>query len=327
MLHIRLFGGTGVLGEGRVLGPGDFGGVKPRRVLEALALSRGGVVSHGRLIDVLWGEHPPPDHTATLQSYVSVLRRCIQPGVPPRRSAVRTVHGGYLLDPAAARTDLDLFDLLVARADTAPTRTALDLLDRASELASAELLTAADDAYWAEPVRVDYRGHAVRAALRGAELALGPEGGPEATQAAVRLTQRALGLDQYCEPAWRLLMRALGASGRRDAALRAYRDCRRRLADDLGVEPAPETQAALRQLVGERGGPARTPTWESGDLGSVLGAVFDLFEGGVPRRGGVNGVGGREAGARLRGVDHSVEVLIGLLRRFGVGQYPLAAGG
>jgi DNA-binding SARP family transcriptional activator len=140
MLHVRLFGTTRVLDGNRVLGPGDFGGLKPRRILEALALHRGHQVSKDRLVDVLWANRPPADHTATLESYVSVLRRRLQPGTPARHSAIRTVPRGYLLDPNIARTDLDLFDELVARADTCTDTGARRLLDRASALASTELL-------------------------------------------------------------------------------------------------------------------------------------------------------------------------------------------
>jgi DNA-binding SARP family transcriptional activator len=285
MLHVRLFGTTCVLDGARVLGPGDFGGLKPRRILEALALHRGHQVSKDRLADVLWANQPPPDHMATLESYVSVLRRKLQPGTPARRSAIRTVPRGYLLDPSIARTDLDLFDELIAGADNSADAGAWRLLDRASALASTDLLASPDETQWAEPIRADYRQRAVGAALRAAELALRTG---DADYAA-RLAGRAVSLNALCEPGWRLVMRAHVATGRRDAALRAYRSCRRLLIRELGIEPAPETRAVLVDLVrGQRTprggrdsrGPrhARPGGHHNADLGAVLDAALALFE-------------------------------------------------
>lgn len=312
MLHVRLFGTTRVLDATRVLGPGDFGGLKPRRILEALALHRGHQVSKDRLVDVLWADRPPRDHVATLESYVSLLRHRLQPSTPVRRSVIRTVPRGYLLDPTMVRTDLDLFDDLVARADAMVGANALPLLDQASAMASNELLASPDETPWAEPVRADYRQRAVLAALRAAELALRHAD----ADAAARLAGRALGLDTLCEAGWRLVMRAHLATGRRDAALRAYRSCRRLLARDLGIDPAPETQAVLVELVR---GPSRTAT-ERGrtspptDLGTVLDATLALFERAGAAPGGTAGERAEDAGD----LDRAARIVTGLLDRAGV---------
>ncbi|HEX5497163.1 MAG TPA: BTAD domain-containing putative transcriptional regulator [Mycobacteriales bacterium] len=305
-----MFGTTRVLDGTRVLGPGDFGGLKPRRILEALALHRGHQVSKDRLVDVLWADRPPPDHMATLESYVSLLRRRLQPGTPTRRSVIRTVPRGYLLDPATARTDLDLFDELVARADDCADAGARRLLDRASALASTDLLASPDETPWAEPVRTDYRQRAVRAALRAAELALRED----AADCAARLAGRALGLDLLCEAGWRLVMQAHVATGRRDAALRAYRSCRRLLARDLGIEPAPETRAVLVDLVrgqrtarggrDTRGPHSARPGGHNVDLGAVLDAALALFE-------------NERTGEQPGRVDDAVQIMTGLLDRAG----------
>jgi DNA-binding SARP family transcriptional activator len=297
MLHVCLFGTTCVLDRSRVLGPGDFGGLKPRRILEALALHRGHQVSKDRLADILWGDRPPPDHVATLESYVSLLRRRLQPGTSPRRSAIRTVPRGYLLDPVAARTDLDLFDELVARAETRAAPDARRLLDRASVLASTDLLASPDETPWAEPIRADYRQRAVRAALLAAELALADG----VADHAVRLAQRALNLNPHSEAGWRLVMRAHIAGGDRDAALRAYRSCRRLLATDLGIDPAPETQAVLANLVRGRHTVRNDSDARTTDLGVVLDAAVTLFE-------------HERTGER---VDDAVRIMAGLLKRAG----------
>lgn len=65
----------------------------------------------------------------------------------------------------------------------------------------------------------------------------------------VRLARLVAALEPYDEEAHRLLITALAESGNRGAALACYEDLRRRLADELGVEPAPETVAVHRGLV------------------------------------------------------------------------------
>ncbi|WP_214325713.1 ATP-binding protein [Nonomuraea sediminis] len=65
----------------------------------------------------------------------------------------------------------------------------------------------------------------------------------------VRLARLVAALEPYDEEAHRLLITALAESGNRGAALACYDDLRRRLADELGVEPAPETVAVRRGLV------------------------------------------------------------------------------
>ncbi|MGI8972803.1 MAG: AfsR/SARP family transcriptional regulator [Gaiella sp.] len=48
-------------------------------MLAILALNAGAVVSSDRLIDELWGEHPPADSTTALQQHVSRLRKLLEP--------------------------------------------------------------------------------------------------------------------------------------------------------------------------------------------------------------------------------------------------------
>jgi predicted ATPase/DNA-binding SARP family transcriptional activator len=61
---------------------------------------------------------------------------------------------------------------------------------------------------------------------------------------------RQLELDPWREEAHRQLMRAFALSDQRSAALAQYETCRRVLADELGVEPAPETHELYEQIRG-----------------------------------------------------------------------------
>ena len=73
----------------RVLGPldvavdgvrADLGGPRQRCVLARLIAEHGRVVSADRLIEDLYADEAPPRALAAVQSYVSHLRRALEPG-------------------------------------------------------------------------------------------------------------------------------------------------------------------------------------------------------------------------------------------------------
>jgi DNA-binding SARP family transcriptional activator len=75
---------------------------------------------------------------------------------------------------------------------------------------------------------------------------------------AQRYASRQLALEPWREEAHRQLMRALALGGERGAALAQYETCRRLLADELGVEPSPETTALYQRIrSGDLSGEAR----------------------------------------------------------------------
>ena len=53
--------------------PIALGGQKRRALLAVLLLEANSVVSRDRLIDALWGEHPPETARNTIQIYISQL--------------------------------------------------------------------------------------------------------------------------------------------------------------------------------------------------------------------------------------------------------------
>ena len=302
MLQIHLFGQTEVrTGDGRVLGLGDFGGVKPREIFEILVLHRGRVLGKEALAELLWEGAPPDDAIATLESYVSVLRKKVAPGVPARTSAIATVDGGYRLDPAQVEVDLDEADALLRAAEARDAEEALGLTSRALQLAHDEVLQHVPYARWAEDVRRTWAARIASAATSGAATAL-DLGDPEQ---ALSLARRALRADVLGEEAWRLVMRAHCRAGRRAEALRAYETCRRRLAEALGVQPAPETQTLFTRLLQTEPEPEGSP----GELTRAVAAVVSLLE-----------RAGRPAGSGPEGCppEDDARLIVDLLRRTGV---------
>ncbi len=237
MWEIKLCGVTTVTTpDGRVVS-GELGGVKPRQILEILALSPGTPVPKEHLADLLWEGHPPPSYLGTLESYVCVLRKSLGLG-RGRGSLLATVNRGYVLHPGEVRVDLARFrDVL--RAAEASTGPGADLrqIDRAVALVGGELLADETYATWAIRERERFQRELVTLASLGAERALAQD----QHELAVRLARTAVGSDVLAEGAWRMLMRSSYAAGRPAEALRAFSELRHHLAVELGADPCAET--------------------------------------------------------------------------------------
>jgi DNA-binding SARP family transcriptional activator len=238
VLDINLLGPLSVESEGRRLGPRDFGGVKPKQLLEVLLLERGHPVPKDRLADLIWGEALPRKVSATLETYVSVLRRNLQPDARMGASAIITEPGAYRFDVAQATIDLDRFDHLVDRARREASRVARRTLEEAITIVRGELLEDEPYASWAEDHRHHYHERYLQVLNDAAEAALGEREFLPALEHA----HRAVAVDRLSERGYRIAMLASYALGRQGDALRAYERCRRVLDEELGVEPLPETR-------------------------------------------------------------------------------------
>ncbi|MHA6793444.1 AfsR/SARP family transcriptional regulator [Pseudonocardia bannensis] len=233
MIDIRLFGRTRVQTPHRVLEFTDFGGAKPRHILEILCLRGGGPVATPALADLLWEGRPPRSWPATMYSYVALLRRVLQPGIPGRHTVVRTTEAGYRLDPRGVEVDLHRFDRLVDEAGGSPPAIALPLWQQACGLAARDLLEHESGVSWAVRARAEHRARVVDAALAGARTAL-DLGVP---LVAADLARRATLADPQNEEGWQVLIEGLGRAGRH---LDAARACRHRLRE-AGTEPDAHT--------------------------------------------------------------------------------------
>ena len=91
--------------------PVDVGGAQPRTVLALLLAANGRVVPVDTLLDALWGDDPPPSAAGTVQSYISRLRRSLEPVRAPGAAATVLVREppGYRLAVDAAAVDARRF--------------------------------------------------------------------------------------------------------------------------------------------------------------------------------------------------------------------------
>ena len=209
-------------------------------MLALLALEPNSAIPTDRLIDAIWGEDPPASARAVLQTYVAGLRK----GLDGTGIKVSTRGPGYSLDVDAGLVDAEQFRALVGEARK--------LASRGDRAATAETLRQALALWRGRPLE-EFRpepGLAEAAERLEAQRIGATEERIEADLVAGSATGLVHELEAlvaehpYRERLRGQLMRALYLDGRQGEALEAYRDARRRLADDLGVEPGPE----LRQL-------------------------------------------------------------------------------
>ena len=211
--------------------PVPLGGRKRRAVLAVLLLHANETLSNERLIDELWGESPPKGALKTLQVHVSRLRKELPEGMLATRGH------GYELTLGAEDLDADRFERLLdeGRGELAAEhpRRALELLEQALALWRGPPL--ADLAYepfaQSEIARLeDLRVAALEQAIE-AKLALArhAEVIPE--------LERLVDEHPYRERLRAQLMLALYRADRQADALQAFQNARRRLVEELGIEP------------------------------------------------------------------------------------------
>ncbi|MFZ0386761.1 MAG: BTAD domain-containing putative transcriptional regulator [Solirubrobacteraceae bacterium] len=210
-----------------------------RSLLALLVLGAGVPVSRDRLIDELWGEHPPSSAVSAMHVHLSKLRVLLD-GLLVREPA------GYALAPGDFELDVRRFDSLVKQARDDPGRAAA-LLTEALDLFRGEpLCDVASERSVAQWRRTLEEKRLQATVLRvDAELALGA--------AAELLTEleRLTGEHPFEEQLWALLIVALYRAGRPAQALEAFQRIRRRFSAELGIEPG-EPLTRLQQRVLER---------------------------------------------------------------------------
>jgi len=234
-----------------------------RALLAFLLLHANEPVSTDRLIDEVWGPTPAKTASASLQNYVSRLRKAIG------AELLLSEPAGYMLRVDPERFDLARFERLTAEARGAEPR------ERAEKLRAALALwrgPALEDLAF-EPFARDEVGRLEEARLAAleqrieADLELGSAG------ELVGELEQLVGEQPLRERFRAQLMLALYRAGRQADALEAYQSARRVLKDELGLEPSEELralqQAILQQdaslgavgaAVAERGPDRRTVT-------------------------------------------------------------------
>jgi predicted ATPase/DNA-binding SARP family transcriptional activator len=283
----------------------DLGPPKQRAVLAALLLARGQVVSSDRLVEVVWGEDPPPSAIPSLQAYVSNLRRLLRTAGGGRHIERR--HRGYVLTVDDEALDVTLFlqhaGLARAAADARRWEDALRHAEAALSIWRGPLLTELQDEAW---VRVEATSLEERRAecLETQICALLARS--RALEALAR-TGSLVDEHPFRERTRWLHLIALHRAGRTAEALAGYREHARLLAEELGLEPGRELRELHAALLRDDPALERWPAEE-------------VAEPAVAPQGGERNLassGGKEQGAAVVPDVHLPEHLDRLLGRDG----------
>jgi DNA-binding SARP family transcriptional activator len=235
--------------EFRILGPlevvdGDhivaLKGTRTRALLVLLLTSANQVVSADRLVDELWGATPPREAGNALQYHVSQLRKALAPAAP-----VATRGPGYVINVGPEELDLLRFERLVADAQDLPSPGAARVLREALGLWRGPPLADLAGEAFAEPEirRLDELRLVALERRIAADLELGSRGELVAELEALTLEH------PYREALRAQLMLALYGAGRQVEALDVYRENRRLLVDELGIDPGPAIQLLEQRIL------------------------------------------------------------------------------
>jgi DNA-binding SARP family transcriptional activator len=225
---------------------------KQRTLLALLAFNVRQPVAKDVIMNELWPEQDQSASTSTLRTHVLQLRKSISDaGAGPRaRDILRAVGGGYQLCDAEARLDSDEFTNMVAAGRRA---------SRVGDYLTADTRFSEALAIWRGPMLADVpRGPRLESATRQLEETKLLVHGHEAD---IKLR---LGLHREMLPELARLaqdypldegialryMIALDRCGRRADALRHFQQLRRRLGEDLGLDPSNRLQEVHSAILG-----------------------------------------------------------------------------
>ena len=219
---------------------------KQRTLLAALLANAGEVIAVDELAELLWEGRPPLSARVTVQNYVKRLRQALEPAGQAR---LRTHRPGYLMEASADEIDLLRFDALCADGHAATRqgdwaraaarlRTALSLWRGQPFGGVPSELLALTEGPRLEEMRID----ALEARI-DAEMHLGGH------REVITELRRLVAAERLRERPRGLLMLALYRAGRPAEALAEYRDARRTLVQELGLEPGPRLRQLHQQIL------------------------------------------------------------------------------
>jgi DNA-binding SARP family transcriptional activator len=219
---------------------------RPLTLLALLLIHRDDIVPADMATEALWPDRPPKDPRNALQLAVSRLRRALagSEGHPAAADVVVGVAGGYSLRLPVGWVDADRFETLAqaGRAQLARNEAA----DAAGTLRGALGM-------WRGPAFADVHDEPFAQASIGRLEELRIAAIADRIDADLALRRHAqvvaeletlTGQHPLRERLRAQLMLALYGSGRQAEALAVYRDTRRMLIDELGVEPSRELHDA-----------------------------------------------------------------------------------
>jgi DNA-binding SARP family transcriptional activator len=245
-----------VLGSLSVLRDGvDYAPTTPKilKLLALLVMRPGRIVHFDSIMQELWANDPPRTVRTTLHTYVYHLRRCLGENelAPTPQALLATKAPGYVFHIDPASVDVFTFGRLHQEG--------LQLGREGRHAEAAQIYRSALDLWTGPPFANVHCGPVLSAYAmelneqRRSTLHLRIEaeiisGRHRELIGELRSLTTANPLDEALHGQ---LMRVLGRSGRRSDAMAVYRMLRKRLTEELGVEPCDELQLLHRDLISE----------------------------------------------------------------------------
>lgn len=241
-MEFRILGPLGAEEDGKQLAPS---GHKARALLALLLLHANEPISADRLLEEVWGDQLPANRAKTLQIHISRLRKSLG------ADRLKTGGGGYALAVGDGELDRDRAVSLVERGDR--------MLEEGDAKTAGAFFREALSLFHGRPLEeFAYERFAQAELARLEELHLqAQEGRIESELAVGRGAQVTSELDALVaeHPLRERLqgqrMLALYQAGRPADALEAYQAARRRLVDELGLEPGPALQELERRILNQ----------------------------------------------------------------------------
>jgi DNA-binding SARP family transcriptional activator len=245
-MNFRILGPLEALEDGERVA---LGGSKRRAVLALLLLHAGETLTTDHLVDELWGEQQPTAAAKTAQVHISRLRKVLADA--GAGDLLVTRENGYELVVEPERIDAHRFERLVAEGSSALSAgepdAALEALEAALSLWRGPPL--ADLAY--EPFVQQEAAHLEELRVTAleqlveAKLVLGRHA------EVIGQLEQLVSEHPYRENMRAQLMLALYRSDRQADALQAYQDARRKLVDELGIEPGERLRELERAVLAQ----------------------------------------------------------------------------
>jgi DNA-binding SARP family transcriptional activator len=241
--------------------------------LARLTIERHAGTTRDQLADTLWPQRLPNTWASALRSVMSRVRAFMAPALPAAWDPLVAQGGRYQLRlPDGVTVDLERAEGEIAEANEAIAAgrfaDARRLASSAATCLQAPFLPE-QEGEWVAGVR-EHLAELLVAGLETASLAsssLGDHGD------ALLFANEAIRRAPLRESSYRCRMAAHAAAGNRAEALRSYQELRRVLAEELGVGPAPETEAAYLELLGGAPAVPTVPAVTGGRAGLGLGAA------------------------------------------------------
>ncbi len=257
-IEVRLLGPLQVRrADGSLIHPREWRTGKTVDLLRLLATRSGDAVSVDEILDALWPRVDEHRGRGSLRNALGQLRKLLGQAAIERRRDGLVLRDAWV-DTAALHK---LADEARRHARHGRLALAVNVAREARALHLGEFTAHDPDALWAVPIRENLEA-------RFREMIL--DAGEHAVELgwmrdALEFGQRALEAEATSERAYRVLMKAFAGLGETERALRVYERCRAVLAEELGIDPAPQTRALHMEILTSEQQPPRAAPFAGRD--------------------------------------------------------------